>query len=233
MKKIAVMQPYLFPYLGYFQLIEAADIFVFYDDVNFITNGWIHRNRVLVNNKASYFTIPCLKASQNKLINEIDHALDKKSRRKLLNKIKFAYKSAPYFDDVYPIFENVIHSNQSSISELAIQSVKDSAEYLDIKTIFKKSSEHFDNASRGRADRLIDIAIKEAADTYINAVGGKKIYEKSYFLEKGIELQFLKPSFSEYKQFGEKFTDGLSIIDVMMFNSVERIQSLLKTYSLE
>src|SRR5690606_3799363 len=99
--KIAIMQPYLFPYLGYFQLINAVETFVFYDDVNFIKRGWINRNQILVDNKAALFTVPLKKASQNKLINEIDMAIDEKWLSQFFKTIEQNYKNAPYFDDTF------------------------------------------------------------------------------------------------------------------------------------
>src|SRR3954471_16575208 len=100
---IAIMQPYFFPYIGYFQLVHTADVFVFYDDVNFINRGWINRNRILLNGKDWMFTIPCNDASQNKLIKDITVQADVKGMQKMLTTIQTAYKKAPYFADVYPI----------------------------------------------------------------------------------------------------------------------------------
>jgi hypothetical protein len=233
MKKIAIMQPYFFPYLGYFQLINAVDLFVFYDDVNFITRGWIHRNRVLVNNKASYLTVPCKKASQNKLIHEIETALDDKKRRKLINKIKFSYGNAPYFEQVFPLIKKVLNAKTETIAELAIKSVLKCTEYLHLETSFKISSECYENREMDKAERLIDITKKESGETYINAIGGKELYDKKNFAEQDIDLKFLHSEPPVYNQFEGDFIPGLSIIDVMMFNSVEEIHQQLEQYTLE
>jgi len=218
------MQPYFFPYIGYFQLIKATDLFIFYDDVNFITRGWINRNKVLVNGKPTYFTIPCKDASQNKLIYEVGVALTEKKTQKLLKTIYFSYKNAPYFESVYALIKDVLHTDVRNIAELSTQSVTTCMDYLDIGTDTKMSSEQYENRSLDRADRLIDICKQEKATHYINAQGGKKLYEKTYFERQGIQLQFLEPEPIEYKQFGEVFEPYLSIIDVMMFNSPQKIR---------
>lgn len=232
-KSIAVMQPYVFPYIGYFQLINAVDTFVFYDDVNFIKKGWVNRNNILVNSMPSLITIPLIKASQNKTIKDIQVSNDKKVYQKLLKTIELAYSKAPYFKDVYPIVNKVIHSNYDSIASLAIESIKEIALYLDIRTEFKISSkDYFESKNLKREDRLIDICYKSNLTSYINANGGQEIYDKKYFKEKGIELNFLEPSIVEYKQLKNEFVPGLSIIDVAMFNSKRESVKLLNDYKL-
>lgn len=222
---IAIVQPYLFPYLGYFQLVSAVDTFVFYDDVHFITRGWINRNKVLIHGNEKYFTVPCSDASQNKLINEVDHALTDKKRGKLLKKIKFSYSNAPFFDAVFPIIKSVLHTDNNAIADLAMESVRQSSGYLEIDTNFKISSRTYDNRKLGRVERLIDICHQEKAATYINPTGGKELYSKSTFKDEDIELKFIKPSLPKYEQFGDDFVSGLSIIDIMMFNNPERIRN--------
>src|SRR5699024_4019974 len=138
--KLAVMQPYLFPYIGYYQLIAAVDTFVFYDDVDYIKNGWINRNRMLIGGKPKYFTIPCRKASPNRLIMDIEHAMDDRKRRKLLKKVKFTYSKAPYFDAVYPLVEKTFNDESNYISDLAIASIKNSCTYLGVTPTLRKSS---------------------------------------------------------------------------------------------
>lgn len=230
---IGIVQPYLFPYIGYFQLISEVETFVFYDDVNFITQGWINRNKVLVNGKANYFTIPCKDASQNKLINEVKHAMTDRKRGKLLRKVKFSYSNAPFFDDVFPIVKKVLHTESSYISDLAMHSVSQTCSYLNLNTTFKISSEEYSNAKLGKAERLIDICKQEKMTTYINPTGGKELYSKEHFQKEGITLKFIEPSLKEYEQFDNDFVAGLSIIDVMMFNSPEKIRTdLLTAYNL-
>lgn len=224
-KSVGIVQPYLFPYIGYFQLISAVDTFIFYDDVHFITRGWINRNRILINGLSKYFTVPCRNASQNRLIYEVEHAMDEKERGRLLRKIRFSYSNSPNFDRVYPIIKTVINKNTEYISDLAITSVKETMEYVGIQTETKISSEHYSNRNLDRADRLIDICHQEGATRYINPIGGREIYDKSYFEEQDIDLRFLKPRITEYDQNIESFVPWLSIIDILMFNSAEKVRN--------
>lgn len=232
--QIAIMQPYFFPYLGYFQLIHASDLFVFYDDVNFINRGWINRNRILVNGKPHLISIPCKKASQNKLILEVELAIDHKWRKKFLRTFQLAYIKAPNFKEVFPIIEGTLLDESANIAQLTVKSITEVVQYLGISTVFKNSSEHYQNSALKKADRLIDICHQEHITNYLNPQGGVDIYTKEYFSAKGINLQFLVPKIISYPQFGKTFVPSLSIIDVLMFNSREKIiNELLNTYKLE
>ncbi|MDO4763880.1 MAG: WbqC family protein [Flavobacteriaceae bacterium] len=231
--KIAVMQPYLFPYLGYFQLVNSVDKFVFYDDVNFIKRGWINRNRILVGENPVYFTMSLENASQNKLINEISLFEKKECIDKIIKTITQNYKKAPYFQPTIDVVQSLFEKDINSISELAIESVRMVSDYLDINTDFLISSKNFPHTrSFERADRLIQIAKELDGETYINAIGGQELYEKSYFKDKGLYLYFLNPQNIVYSQFEKEFQPHLSIIDVMMHNSLEDIKRFLNQYDL-
>ena len=234
MNKIAVMQPYVFPYIGYFQLIYAADVFVFYDDVNYINRGWINRNKILLNGKDQLFTIPCIDASQNKLIKDVI-VLNDKSISKILTTINIAYKKAPYFADVFPVIEKTFMvEGDISIAQLAINSVINVCEYLNLQRSFKVSSKEYNNRELKKADRLIDICHIEGITSYVNAVGGKEIYTKEYYLANGVALNFLASDKLEYEQFGNTFVPWLSIIDILMFNSKDKINDIMmRSYHLE
>lgn len=234
--KVAVMQPYLFPYIGYFQLAYAVDKFVFYDDVNFIKQGWINKNNILVNGVAASFTLPLVKASSNKLINETAFTVDEKWFKGFEQTLFFNYKNAPFYKETMEVVFTVLELRKSVsvISELASASVKTVCSYLEMKTVFENSSEKY-KATKGmeRARRLIEIAKLNHSDNYINPLGGMELYTKEEFLGSGIHLDFIKSGEVRYKQFKEPFVPWLSIIDVMMFNSVESInKSLLPAYTL-
>jgi hypothetical protein len=224
------MQPYFFPYIGYFQLVNAMDKFVFYDDVNFINRGWINRNRILINGKANYITVNLQGASQNKLINEIE-IID--NRAKLKKTILQAYRKAPYFAEAWPFVEAVIDYNTETMSELSAFSVIKTCEYLGIKTNFEFSSlKYFDTIILRKEERLIEICKRNNAIEYINPIGGTELYEKAEFANHCINLHFLKTNPIQYRQFSEVFIPNLSIIDVMMFNSIEQIHEMLDNFEL-
>ena len=120
---LAVMQPYIFPYLGYYQLVNAVDTFVFFDDVNFINKGWINRNNILQQNQALRFTIPLMKASQNRLINEIELSDYGKWRGDFLKTIEMNYKKASHFTLIYEWLNSFLGKDYKMIGELAAESV--------------------------------------------------------------------------------------------------------------
>jgi hypothetical protein len=228
------MQPYILPYIGYLQLLNAVDVFVLYDDVNYINKGWINRNRILVNKEVFTYTIPCKKASQNKLIMDTEISGDGKWRAKLLKTISMAYTGAEYFKDVFPLIEKILMQKEKKLHRFTGNALNMVMNYLQMNTRLVYASKHF-NASKGldRADRLISICQDLKADTYINAKGGKSLYEKDYFASKGIELVFINNTIDKYPQFVKDFVPGLSIIDIMMHVSVPDIQQMLMHYKLD
>jgi hypothetical protein len=236
---LGVMQPYIFPYIGYFQLINKADVFVFYDDVTFIKRGWINRNKILVNKKDSLFTVPLSKMSQNSLIinTKVSNDLYKKWSVNFFKTVKQSYSKGPYFNEVYTIIENTFLKNRNDtiyISDLCQASIIACCQYLGITTKFMKSSELLHSHKEcNRTDRLINIAKDLNCTTYINSIGGKELYEKEYFKEMGIGLSFLKPNSIEYLQNdSNEFVPWLSMLDVMMFNTKEQISVMLNDFKL-
>ncbi|MFV0234517.1 WbqC family protein [Empedobacter falsenii] len=232
--RIAVMQPYIFPYIGYFQMIKAVDTFVFYDDVNFIKQGWINRNNILLGNNAHLFTVPLDSANSFVEIKEtlINKQLYKDWREKFLKTLYQNYKKAPFFSETWKVLECVFNQDVNTISELAILSIKQIAHYLELKTNFKIASESYLNKDLERQSRLIAICHKEEAIHYINAIGGQSLYKKENFITQGIKLDFIKSKPIQYKQFNNDFVPWLSIIDILMFNSVEEVNVMLDQYEL-
>lgn len=230
---VAVMQPYLYPYLGYFQMLNAVDHFVFYDDVNFIKGGWINRNRILVNGKPKYFIIQLVGVSPNKLINEVKLNPERKFMKKQLKMLEMNYSKAPFFNQVFPMVEQTLRSSFYHIGELSAQTVIDVANYLDLSVKFHFSSNlPFGHGSGNRTQRLIDIVKGFSAKTYINAAGGKELYSKEDFAKEDIILQFIEPELQAYQQNAGEFIPGLSIIDVLMHNSQEEVHLMLNQYRL-
>ncbi|NBA75204.1 hypothetical protein GOQ04_06580 [Emticicia sp. ODNR4P] len=230
--KLAIMQPYIFPYIGYFQLIKAVDKFVIYDDVNFINRGWINRNRILVNGKDSLFTIPLKEASQNKLINDIDVNWDDAWKSKWLKTLEQSYKKAPFFQQVLPIIEQTLGQEKTIFSEIIVENLRLINAYLGITTEIISSSSIYQNTELKAQTRIVDICLQEKANHYINPIGGIELYQKEVFEEKGIQLNFIKSKPVQYPQLKNEFVPWLSILDVLMFNSVEQIQTFLDSYEL-
>ena len=181
---LAIMQPYLFPYIGYWQLINAVDVFVIFDDVNFIKKGYINRNLILVGGKSQQFTLELIGASQNKLINEIEVG---NNSQKLLKTIEMSYKKAPYFDNVYPIIEDILNNKEKNLAKFIGYSLEQISSYLKLNTKFIYSSDIEKDNSLKAQDKILDICKKLNATSYMNAIGGQELYSKEIFKENGIE----------------------------------------------
>jgi hypothetical protein len=232
--KVAVMQPYIFPYLGYFQLVNAVDIFVFGDDVNYIKGGWISRNKILLNNEAYLLSFPCKKRSQNKLIKDVKIDMRSKYYDNILLTLKHAYTKAPHFIEIFPILETIFKADFDNISDLASHSVITISDYLEINTKFLYTSIDFGNTKgQEKSERLITINKELGGTNYINPIGGKQLYSKDYFARNGLLLNFLETEIAPYAQFENEFIPGLSIIDVLMFNSLEDVKKMLNSYKLK
>jgi len=222
--KLAIMQPYFFPYIGYWQLINAVDVFVIFDDVNYIKKGYINRNSILLNGQEQRITLELIGASQNKLINQIEIG---SNSSKILKTIEMSYKKAPYFDNVFPIIENLFDQDEKNLAKFVGHSLKMLSGFLGINTKFIFSSDvQKDNSLKGQ-DKILNIATKLKAKNYINSIGGLDLYDKDIFKENNINLRFLTPSTTGYKQFNKEFISHLSIIDVAMFNSVGDITKMI------
>lgn len=228
-RRLAIMQPYLFPYVGYFQLVAAVDRFVFYDDVAFMKQGWINRNRLFLSGRVSWFTLPVWGGSIHRKINELSVQAGDAWRRKLLASVKQSYGRAPYFEQAYGLLAGVLQSEECSLSALARKSVVDVARYMGLETEFVVSSGRYGNEEMHGAERVLDICRREHASEYHNLPGGKALYSAEQFSAAGIELSFVEPNLTEYIQMAPPFKPCLSMLDVLMFNDRSALLRLLQT----
>lgn len=188
--KLGIMQPYFLPYIGYWQLLNIVDVFVIYDDVNYIKRGWINRNRLLENGNAAYFNVFVKDSSQNRHINEMERFHTDKMESRLLKRIFFCYRKAPYFQEIYPIIQAIISDDEENLSAYLLKSIKFVAEYLDIKTSIIKSSDLDKNVLLKGQEKILDICKKLRAEIYYNPIGGKTLYDKQKFEKENIKLFF-------------------------------------------
>lgn len=231
--KLAIMQPYFLPYIGYFQLLNAVDEFVVYDNIEFTKRGWIQRNRILVNGTDSIFSLPLKKASDYLDICERRLADSfGQERIKIMRRIESAYRRSPYFTLVMPVIERCFNYESTNLFEFIYNSLLVVCEYLGITTKITISSGLDSGHGMKAQDRVIAICQKLSADHYINAISGKELYMKEEFAERGIKLSFINSEPIVYPQFDNKFVPSLSIIDVMMFNAVTTIGDYLEWYEL-
>jgi len=230
LRKLSINQPYFFPYIGYFQLIHASDKFISLEDVNYITGGWINRNRILINGAPAYLSVPIIDASQNRKINETRVLKQEGWKEDILKKLRMSYSRAPYYSDCFKLVSNTLNIASELISDIAFQSILEVCNYVGLRREFGKSSGM--NDLKGE-EKIIGICLSENADTYINLPGGENIYNKDSFSKQGITLKFIEPNIREYNQFKEPFVPSLSIIDVLMFNSPDTVSEMISSYTLK
>lgn len=233
-KSLGIMQPYLFPYIGYFQLIKAVDSFVIYDNIKYTKKGWINRNRILVNGQAEYFSVPLKKDSDFLNVNQRFLATSyAKDCIKLISKIKESYKKAPHFESVFPMVVSILKFEKQNLFDFLLHSLKVTCAFLDINTkIIVSSTIDIDHDLKSQ-DKVISIVKKMGASQYLNPIGGLSLYSKSTFESNQLKLNFILQNPIEYQQFGSDFVPWLSIIDVMMFNSKEEIKKFLDNVSFQ
>lgn len=231
--KLGIMQPYFLPYIGYFQLINAVDIFVIHDDVQWIKNGWINRNRVLVNGEDRFITLPLLKESSLLNINQRHVSTDiVVQKQKILRQVQESYRKAPYFFEAFELLERCLENTESNISIFVTNTIHEYCSYLNIKTpILLSSAIDKNNALKGQ-ERVIEINKRLGADNYINPHGGVELYSVDAFSKHGIKLQFLRPTSISYQQFKHEHVSHLSILDATMFNTKKELSALLNAYDL-
>ena len=228
--KVAIMQPYFFPYIGYFQLIANSDVFVIYDEIKYTKRGWINRNRFLNNGKATYFTLPLKKDSDFLYVSKRNLTDDwENEKQKISNQIKAAYHKAPFFKETYMLFEQCISYDNNNLFEFIYSSVKNICEYLQINTPIQVSSNLKISNDLKSAEKVKAICKALKAATYINPIGGIDLYDKSDFLNDNLELIFLKSKNISYTQFENEFEPFLSILDVLMFNDLKKVIELINT----
>ena len=231
--KLGIMQPYFFPYFGYWQLLNAVDKYIILDDVTFIKQGYINRNAILSQDKKQNINVMIDGVSSNKLI--VDHYLNPNNiwKKKLLKTIQQNYSKAKYFEQVFSVLEDCILFENNNLSNYLTNQIRIISNYLDINTEIVQSSKQNYSIDLKAQDRVLIICKIEYANEYYNAIGGRELYNKDSFVRHNIELKFLKMNDITYPQFNNDFIPYLSIIDVLMFNSVEETKLLLNNYSLE
>lgn len=225
------MQPYFFPYLGYFQLINAVDEFVIFDNAQYVRRSWISRNRILNEHKESVFiNVPISKSPRETKIKDILINNNINWQGKLFNQLIY-YKQAPYFNYVVDFLNDCLsNSSHNNLSEFNTILLRKICSLLCIKTDITILSKKFPAIESANSADEWGIKVSKAlnATTYINAIGGKDFYNQEKYRDNGISIHFIKPSLSPYKQFDKHFIPGLSIIDVMMFNDINKIKDMLE-----
>jgi len=223
---VSIMQPYLFPWIGYFQLIYQSDIFVLYDDACFIKQGYINRNSILSSGEALRFTLPVPGASSFKRIGEL--SFDKAD--KLLKTLAQNYRKAPYFQEVMPLIESVLRHDTRDITACCQMAIERILAYTGVqRKIIRASELHYDRAENAE-NKVIGMCQALNATTYVNSTGGRHLYNVDAFAAQGISLRFLAAQNYVYPQGEHEFVPYLSIIDVLMHCAPATIVEAMQQY---
>lgn len=222
------MQPYFMPYIGYFQLIAAVDVFVVYDNVKYTKRGWINRNRYLRGGEAATFSLPLKGDHDFRQIRDREIAAEFK-RGKLLNQLSAAYRRAPHFGTTFPLVESVVGYPERNLFRFIEHSISITCDHLGIASGVTRSSDLAIDDSLRAEDRVLATCEAVGANVYMNAIGGLELYSREAFRARGIDLTFIRSRPLQYQQEGSPFVPSLSIIDVLMFNPIEVVRHWIQT----
>lgn len=220
------MQPYLLPYIGYFQLIAAADVFVVYDNIKYTKKGWINRNRLLLQGQPWTFSLPLQAGS--------DH-LDIVQRQvsasfqpgDLLRKLEAAYRKAPFFETTMSLAQTVLSCREKNLFDFLLHGLQQTMAHLSLNTPIRVSSTLQVDGQLRAEERVIATCKALGAKQYLNPIGGTELYDPVHFSQAGLGLSFLRSRLSSYPQQGQPFVPALSILDVLFFSGQEATRTLI------
>jgi len=226
------MQPYFFPYLGYFHLAKEVDVMVFADDYQYVKQSWINRNKILVNGKIQYLTLPLTRASDYLPINQrlVSSTFN---AQKMLRLIDNSYRNADGFKGHSEYIQDLLMTNSSNLDQYLIRTLESIFQYLRINCRILRTSQLSNLENKSGEEKIFEICNQLGSSNYINAIGGKSLYSAEKFQEHGIDLKFVNSKFEPYEQLNDEFVPGLSIIDLLLnINSNEELINQLSNYHL-
>lgn len=225
--KLGIMQPYFFPYLGYFDLINCTDRWIVFDTAQYIRHGWVNRNRILHPNKGwQYIIAPLKKHSQTIAINEVEVAADVQWRQRILGQIQHYKRHAPYFHQTRALIEDCLENDEISLARLNTAILEKVCRHLGVNFTYDFFSNMKLNLGTilGPGDWALQISEAVGASEYVNPPGGVDIFEPSKFEAAGIKLTLRNLPPLEYTCRGYEFTPHLSVVDLLMWNAPETIK---------
>ncbi|TYA56639.1 WbqC family protein [Formosa maritima] len=234
--KVAIMQPYFMPYLGYIAIINYVDEFILFDTPQFIRHGWIERNKVLkLDGDTMYIKVPLVKHARNTTIENVIINNNLSWKHKIISQLDHYKKRAPYYKNVIALLHEIFDEEYSSIVSLNYKSLQILCRYLGIITPISIWSEMKVEIDEVKAPDEWALHICKALkyDTYVNLPGGRSFFDVQKYEREGISLSFLELEPTQYKQFSNVFVPFLSIIDVLMFNDVSQVKEMLKNFNLK
>ena len=254
--KLAIMQPYFMPYIGYFQAISAVDKYILYSNLNFIKESWMNRNRVLMRDgKIVTITVPLKSKSSYSMIYDVEIDNSKPWKEKMLKTIQMCYSKKPFYKEIFDLLNSMLTPEYTHLKDLNNSTIVSISHYLDIQTVIDVDNSRFLDMEKGMVNieedysdlpyllktkpirkvaRVIEMCRREGSNDSYNAIGGQELYSKEEFKQYDIRLNFVRTNNIEYRQDSKKgeFVPNLSIIDVLMNNGKDGTKELLQEFSI-
>jgi hypothetical protein len=228
---MALMQPYFFPYIGYYQLLAYSDIFYIYDDTHYSKGGWYTRNRVLHNVKTyEYINVSVERPRLNEMLNNVRLKKKHDDLVSILGKLTIYKKRAPYYQRVVEIVRNVFADSSETLVSINVTSLTAVSEYVGIEYFIGYSSTLNYDRNCSAEDKVIEINREIGSTEYINLPGGRDLYHKTRFESAGINLIFMDLPHFEYETHPFQYIPNLSMVDVLMWNSPEDIRKYINDH---
>ena len=225
-KTIAILQPGYLPWLGYFEQMALADLFVYFDNVQFTRKDWRSRNRIVMDGREFLLSVPARKAPLGTPIRDIEISYDQPWYEKHLKQISAAYKNTPHFQPLFSELEQVFADKPAFLWELDVRLAETMARFLGIKTKTAFASDVPDQ-SPDKNQRIIDICKYFEADALYDGKASEEFIDTALFRDNGIEVVFQDYQHPVYKQAGNpEFISHMSSID-LLFNAGDRAKEIL------
>lgn len=230
------MQPYFFPYPGYFSLIKATNKWIVFDTPQYANYSWMNRNRIINCNDDNwmYFIVPLKKRPLRTSINSIVIQNEVNWKEKIISQLGYYKKHAPYYNHVVEFLRETLTSEFVKLSDLNIHTLKATCKYIGIDFNYEIYSEMNLQIEDIHAPDEWGLNICKAmgVSKFINPERGQNFIDRQKYLNEKVDIKFLEYRYPDYDQKMEEFIPGLSIIDAMMFNSPKELKVILEDYKL-
>lgn len=230
----AIMQPYFFPYVGYFSLIKNSDHWIVFDEISFMRKSWGSRNRMLQSSdETQWIHAPTIKQPRGTNYSDIMIRNDEDWKTKILSQLHFYRSKAPYYGEVTKLLNDIFGPEFERLSEFNVYAMFKVCEYLGIEfnhTMYSDLDLGIESVDYS-GEWALRIMEKIGESKYTNMMSGHFLFHEKDWKDSNIELNFLDNEINEYKQHGE-FVSNLSILDVMMWNSIESTNRIVDDYNI-
>lgn len=229
---VALMQPYFFPYIGYFSLMAAADVFIAYDNVQYTRPGWINRNRILRDGAPDWWTAVVADAPHTLDINQRHYRDWPAQRRRLIDLVAQRYRRAPHHVSGLALIEQALPADEDNVARCNTRLLSTLAGALGLGCRIERASDLPHDVKARGVDRVLSICAARGASTYVNSPGGMALYRTADFASRGVALRFVQPEPEPYPQASQPFVPWLSIVDALMHLPLPDVATRVRQYRL-